>query len=450
MWQRYGVTFTVCLACSATLLGHAWLAWHHERRVAALIEPSDESGPMWSWGAPPSPDEVMLSLPDETSSAVHLLRRLFTANYETSSFESDEPADALRPATPARPLTRRQLDDQAAVRDVIEEEMLETSAEERDIWFDELKSLPAEAVRDLLKVRKQLRVLSPDHQLSGPSELFPMNPTRAVPFPGNEIPAESIAQTHPVRTGDWSETRQALVQAMAWSTHNLANAATPGYKRIEVVLGDSYGQQGHPDESPLQATGLIGRGCRLTSVRLDMSVGELRKTGRKLDLAIDGAGFLIVQHTRYGFCYARCGTVTLNQQGQLCLATEERSLLLDPPIALPSDVLQIAISDDGVVSYTVPNENTPVKAGCIKLARVTDPSRLIPLGNSLYAAPDSEPVVSTPGTTGLGIVRQGFLEQSNVNPEREELKRQTWETILRSLPSLEIPRTAREGKHSPN
>ena len=249
MWQRHGVTITVCLVCSATLLGHLGLARHFERRMTLLLSQSSAAAPDHSpmiMIDPPLPDEVMLALPDVSPSAVHSPRRLSTTTYETDARDPEEPADALRPAQCARPLTRRQLDEQAAVRDVIEEEMLETSAEERDIWFDELKSLPAEAVRDLLKVRRQLRVLSPDHALSGPSQLFPTNPPQAAPFEESEIPAETISQTHPARAGEWSETRQALEQAIAWSTHNIANAATPGYKRIEVILGDSY-QQGHTD-----------------------------------------------------------------------------------------------------------------------------------------------------------------------------------------------------------
>ena len=49
--------------------------------------------------------------------------------------------------------------DANAVRRVIEEELAGSSREERDIWYDELKSIPAGVVRNLLQVRKQLRSL---------------------------------------------------------------------------------------------------------------------------------------------------------------------------------------------------------------------------------------------------------------------------------------------------
>lgn len=439
MRQRHGFSFLVYLACAATLLGHAWLLRQHDGHHDARTEPPHRRSPFYGGWDAPDPDAVRPAWSDELPAVLRLPPPLSTANYEAA--DSDEPADALRPSQTVRPLTRRQQDDQAAVRDVIEEEMQETSAEERDIWYEELKSLPAEAVRDLLKVRKQLRVLSPDHQLSGPSQLLPMTPPHARMEAG-EIPAESIARTHSSRAGDWSTTRQALEQAITWSTHNLANAATPGYKRIDAVLGDTYA----PSESKTDPL-FSARGCRLAMLRLDMQPGKLEATGRPLDVAIDGEGFLIVRHEEFTSCYSRCGTLTWNSENRLCLRAGERNYELEPALTLPRDARTLSISPDGTITYQTANRDDPGIAGRIQLARFADPSQLIPLGNSLYAAAEEIKPVITEAVTAF---RSGFLEQSNVNPEREELIRQTWESILLTLPSQEFPRTAREGKHAPN
>ena len=336
------------------------------------------------------------------------------------------------------------------MRDVIEEEMPGVSADERDIWFEELKSLPAEAVRDLLKVRQQMRILSPDHALAGPSRLFPMPDHTA-----NElnILAEPVTRSLPLSPRDWSQSRDALRQAIAWSTHNIVNAATPGYKRIEVVFGDAYSRgNGAIDPS------FSGMGSGIKSLRLDMRPGKIKETNRNLDLAIEGEGFLILQNVNVptGFCYTRCGTVTLDEHGQLCLQAGENTSVLDPPIVIPFDAWAITITVDGKVAYQLDDKDGPYQAGQLHLARFPDPSQLKPIGNGVYVAPpeyasgEIVPRYAPPEGLGMGAVRQGYLEQSNVDVEREQSYREIWESILRALPTDEIPRTASDSGRSQN
>jgi flagellar basal-body rod protein FlgG len=386
---------------------------------------------------PPPPDEVMRALPDEPSRP----RPLSIATYETAEEDCDPPADAMRTAQETRPLTRRQLEDQAAVREVIEQEMPEVSAEERDIWFEELKSIPAEAVRDLLKVRKQLRVLSPDHHLSGPAPLLsshdPHDPI---------IAAEPVTQSLAAHPRGWAETQEALGQAVSWSTHNIANAATPGYKRIDVILGDLYDASREPGvRLPL------GRGCGIRTWRVDARPGELEESGRELDVALEGEGWFVIREAEgEDPCYTRCGAWTITELGMLGMSAGDRSYIVDPSIAVPQPLSSIRIDVNGVVSIREQGEDEPVPLGQLSLARFVDPSRLIPLGHGVYAAPrDMTPIHGTPNTPGFGAVRQGFLEQSNVDLEREQSDCDRWRTILNALPSSEIPRTARPDARSP-
>lgn len=453
MLRQHATAITVCAACAASVVGHWWIARDSERRMDRLLAASFHDAPVivedWS-----TEDAARQESVERTFSS-SMPRLLAKTTYEISPIDEERPVDALhtveetRPAAPpaaAKPLTRRQREELAAVREVIEEEMPETSAEERDIWFDELKSLPAEVVRDLLQVRKQLRVLSPDHPLSGPAQLSP----QAIPHTDldeREIPADPVTQRRPIRHEDWSSARQALEQAIDWSTHNLANAATPGFKRVEVLLGDVYDTDDSSGQMPA-----AGRGCGIQSLRLDLRPGSLQATERNLDLAIDGEGFFIVHdektHRTY---YTRCGAVSLNTHGQLCLVAGDRGYRLEPTIVLPIEASAVTISTNGTITYRLPDEDEPLTAGTLQLAKFVDASQLKPLGHGLYEAPpETNPHLAAPGSTGMGLLRQGFLEQSNVDPERDQSEREAWESILKTLPSSDLPRTARESSRSPN
>lgn len=445
MLRQHATAITVCLACAASVTGHWWIAQQTERRVEWLISRSNDFMPIVGSQDVPSVDEIKAMLPDEITSSTRPPRLLAAANYEDSQTVTDQPADASHPdlhEPPARPLTRREREEQAAVRAVIEEEMPETGAEERDIWFEELKSLPAEVVRDLLQVRKQLRVLSPNHAFSGPGQLHhdaqPLAPREERP-----IVAEPVKQSRPLRSHDWASSRQALEQAVMWTTHNLANAATPGYKRIEVLPGDAY--QLHEADDGM-ASAALGQGCRIANLRLDMTPGELQETSRNLDLAIDGAGLFVLQAVEGAMeFYTRSGRLTLDKDRRLCVIHEEVACLLQPVIALPDNAVSVRIAADGTVSVRNTGAAEEQNLGQIELAVVTDPSRLIPIGDGVYRAhPDLSPRRMKPGSAGVGLIRQGFLEQSNVDLKREQADREAWETILRTLPVSDIPRTARD------
>jgi flagellar basal-body rod protein FlgG len=452
MGRPHGTPLTVGMICAATLVGHWGLARHYQQPGEGLISGSagfvpilhtlapDDDGPLVAIDPPPL-DETKAPSPNElpTNSRISLLT---TATYES---EADGPADALHPLPtdegpaplqePPRPLTRRQLEDQAAVREVIDHEMPDSSAEERDIWFEELKSLPAEAVRDLLKVRKQLRVLSPDHHLAGPG---PLPPSESL-LHGRSVAADAVAQTRGGRLGDWSAARSALEEAICWSTHNLVNAATPGYKRWRVILGDAY-------EAGWEAGAPCGAGCRIASLSLDLTQGEIVETGRDLDLAIDGPGFFVVRDEaasrRY---YTRYGALKLTADRRLALSLDDGEYLLDPPLTIPAAASDISISADGVVRATLPDGNEPRELGQIKLAAC--PGQLTAHGNGLLGCRGREEVVI--GVPGLGVLRQRSLEQSNVDMEREQGERELWQSILEALPTSSIPRTARQGGRAP-
>jgi flagellar basal-body rod protein FlgG len=95
--------------------------------------------------------------------------------------------------------------------------------------------------------------------------------------------------------------------------------------------------------------------------------------------------------------------------------------LVDPQIALPQDTIGVSISSDGRVLVLQPGNPQMQQVGQINLSLFQNPQGLLKLGENLYAetASSGAPIQSSPGTQGIGVLRQGFLELSNVEPVRE-------------------------------
>ena len=326
----------------------------------------------------------------------------------------------------------------SAVRNVIERELSHTSREERDIWYDELKTLPAGVVRDLLQVRKQLRALP--RLLGGAPEKLASTDLSGTH--SGQIVAEPVSQKIRFQAPDDYSTTSALEGAIAQLRHNLVNASTPGFKRLRVTLVDSYApvsldqMVSHQFDPGLTAgTRLRGEGCRMAPLQLDLKQGTLKSTGRQLDLAIEGDGFFVVRHGEKELL-TRCGAFALDRDRQLVLTVAETSVLVQPAIKIPQDSREIQISADGTVVILKSSDATLSVIGRIPLARVASPARLQPLGQTLYLAnDDSGPIETGPAMTeGYGEIQQGFLEQSNVEFQTELDEIEELTMILKALP----------------
>lgn len=208
--------------------------------------------------------------------------------------------------------------------------------------------------------------------------------------------------------------------------NNLANASTTAFKRSRTNFEDLYYEHikipGAQDSqgllSPLGIS--VGLGTRVASTQLDFSEGSLMETGRSLDVAIVGDGFFQVQDGQQPL-YTRSGTFTLNADGQIVLASADRGRLLDPPIDVPIDATEIVISSDGFVSVRTPATPNLTPLQQIQLVRFVNPEGLLQMGENLFSETDAsgQPLQGNPGQDGLGTLRQGFLEASNVEPVRE-------------------------------
>ncbi len=203
------------------------------------------------------------------------------------------------------------------------------------------------------------------------------------------------------------------------TANNLANVNTNGFKRSHVDFADllystlrQAGAEvavGQPSPIGLQ----IGSGSRAVGTTKLFTPGSPNQTGNSTDLAIEGNGFFKVTLPNSSERYTRDGAFHADGTGRLVTGD---GLILDGGITVPNDVdvNSIAVGIDGVV--TAVQSGAQVTLGNLQLYRFQNPAGLSSEGGNLFAATPASgtEVAGTPGSEGLGTIRQGFLEGSNV------------------------------------
>jgi len=223
---------------------------------------------------------------------------------------------------------------------------------------------------------------------------------------------------------------QSLQTKLNVIANNLANVNTIGFKRGNANFEDLFYRHeklpGAQDSTgQLTPTGIsVGLGSRVSSIQTDYSQGAFRSTNDQLDIAIEGNGFFQVLDPSTGAnVYTRAGNFSINSTGQLVLGSAHTGRIVQPSINFPPDATQISISPEGIVEYRQPNNPTLVQAGTIELANFINPEGLLKLGENLFAQTSASGTATQnlPGASGsgLGILRQGAQEASNVEPVEE-------------------------------
>jgi len=188
----------------------------------------------------------------------------------------------------------------------------------------------------------------------------------------------------------------------AITANNLANAATSGYKaetsayRTAAVVGP----------------GLPARAYALASTSgVDLSFAEIQRTGRDLDVAIEGPGFFAVQALDGTEAYTRGGSFRVSPEGELQTPAGLPVLGDGGPVAIPQDS-KISIGPDGTISAVDLGQSAKnvITVGRLKLV---NPERadLVRGADGLFrlrggGAAEADPTV---------MVGAGALEGSNVD-----------------------------------
>lgn len=200
--------------------------------------------------------------------------------------------------------------------------------------------------------------------------------------------------------------------------NNLANANTTGYKRSKIEFQDLLYQKGRTAGADagggnVVPTGIeLGNGSKVVSTAKVFTQGQLKQTGEKMDLAIEGDGFLEVQRGDGTKAYTRDGSLKIDGQGRVVTSDGLEVLSGFQPIAAGST--GVAIASGGEVTVSSTNGNQSFR---IQLTRFANPSGLRSLGGNLYEETPASGTAETgnPGESGFGGIQQGFIETSNVN-----------------------------------
>lgn len=202
--------------------------------------------------------------------------------------------------------------------------------------------------------------------------------------------------------------------------NNLANSATAGFRSRRLQFEDMIYQNvitpGAAASQQTASAGLqIGLGTRSAATEVIMTQGNFNQTSNSLDVAIQGQGFFQVSLPNGSIAYTRAGSFHLNNQGTIVTA-EGDSIL--PAITVPTNATAISISQYGVVSATIPGQTVAAQLGILQLATFVNPGGLDSMGGNLFQQTFSSGNVITDapgGTTGVGTLQQGYLENSNVD-----------------------------------
>lgn len=178
--------------------------------------------------------------------------------------------------------------------------------------------------------------------------------------------------------------------------HNIANAATTGFRKEGVVFSEYVVALGRDTPSLSMALGNTRQTVQLQ--------GGLSQTNGQFDFAIEGDGFFQLE-TAQGPRLTRAGIFTPNAAGELVNPDGHRLLDLGgAPIFVPPDARDVTLARDGTLSA----DGVPV--GQVGLFQPAEPVTMSRAAGTLFVVDGALIPVEQPQ------ILQGFLEESNVNP----------------------------------
>jgi len=195
---------------------------------------------------------------------------------------------------------------------------------------------------------------------------------------------------------------KATLERQATTANNMANVTTVGYK----------GQV-----NAFRALPVVGEGAKTrvftveTTLGADWKEGPIVQTGRKLDVAVNGRGWIAVQGANLREGYTRAGDLQVSANGLLQTRSGLNVLGQGGPITVPPNST-VTIGDDGTVS-AIPTDSIPNVVNIVGQIRLVNPPEqdlvrsddgLFRLRNGMPAQPD-----------GNVRLTGGALEGSNVS-----------------------------------
>ncbi|MBI3903659.1 MAG: flagellar basal-body rod protein FlgF [Nitrosomonadales bacterium] len=193
-----------------------------------------------------------------------------------------------------------------------------------------------------------------------------------------------------------------VMQQQAAVSQNLSNVNTPGYRAAINTF---------------RAVPLVGEGLQTrtfvvdSTAGSDFSQGVMQQTGRSLDLAVMGQGWITVQGQDGNEAYTRDGSFQLTTEGVLQTRSGLNVMSDSGPITIPENT-EVTIAKDGTIS-TVPStsqRNQVVTVGRIKLVNPPE-NQMVRGDDGLFRLKSG---AATEADAAVTVV-QSNIEGSNVN-----------------------------------
>jgi flagellar basal-body rod protein FlgF len=192
-----------------------------------------------------------------------------------------------------------------------------------------------------------------------------------------------------------------LMQQYMTVANNIANAGTVGYKRsISSFSADLSRQIQNIKDASLSSNQID------VASKIDFSQGQIVSTGRSLDIALEGKGFLVLE-TPEGPLYTRAGSLNVNTLGQLVDSSGRLVAGENGPIVIPTEasLLSVRVNPDGMVSA---DGQEVGKLKVVEFPKDTESLKTVGFG-AYQASADAKPEPAKKVQ-----VRQGCQENSNV------------------------------------
>jgi len=196
---------------------------------------------------------------------------------------------------------------------------------------------------------------------------------------------------------------KSTLEQQASVAHNLANVSTTGF-RAELNAFRAVPVQG---EGGATRTFVVD-----ATTGADFAPGAIQQTGRDLDIAVQGKGWIAVQGADGKEAYTRAGNLRLSPNNELVTAGGNAVMGDGGPVAIPSDT-RVTIGADGTVS-TVPTDNRVSQNSTIGRIKLMNPpeQELERGGDGLFRLKNGG---AAPIDDNVRLV-SGAVESSNVNP----------------------------------
>jgi flagellar basal-body rod protein FlgG len=203
-------------------------------------------------------------------------------------------------------------------------------------------------------------------------------------------------------------------------SNNISNINTVGFKKNRAEFADLMYQVAEyagtsTSQTSISPTGIeIGLGVRPTAIAKMFNQGNFKETGNNMDLAITGNGFFQIQRPDGSIGYTRNGSFKIDNEGAVVNSDGYKML---PEITIPADATSVNIGTDGVVTILQGGAQQANQIGQLSIVNFVNPAGLHALGNNLYTntSASGDPQEGQPGLNGMGQIRQGFVEMSNVS-----------------------------------